>query len=141
VVAHFSLQPYVDFFSTHYEGEDSLQALVKRAWGLEELARWYSEFLADHQAVLERWRTGPTEEQGREAFVGYVLTLTMWRRLPFLDPGLPADLLPPDWPGHDASRTFLRLARTLGPRAFEHVREVMGLPPGAGQLAKLHGGR
>jgi phenylacetic acid degradation operon negative regulatory protein len=140
VVAHFSLEPYVDFFSAHYEGLDTPHALASRAWDLRELSEMYSEFLAGHQATLARWRTPPRDDEGRLAFVDYVCTLTQWRRLPFLDPGLPAELLPDGWPGHEASRSFLRLARTLGPRAFDYVRQVMGLPDEGKQLARLHGG-
>jgi len=140
VVAHFALEPYVDVFTAGYEGYDTLPSLVRRAWGLHELAARYTEFLASHQAVLERWRSKPRDDVGRKAFVDYVFTLTQWRQLPFLDPGLPAELLPDGWPGHEASRQFLTLARLLGPRAFEHVRRVMGAP-GEGRLARLHGGR
>lgn len=140
VVEHFSLERYVDFFSAHYEGADSQHALARRAWDLRELSGMYSDFLSGHQATLARWRTPPGEGEGRQAFVDYVFTLTQWRRLPFLDPGLPAELLPDGWPGHEASRAFLRLARTLGPRAFHHVRETMGLPDEGKQLARLHGG-
>ena len=85
-------------------------------------------------------RAAAGEDEGRAAFVDYVFTLTQWRRLPFLDPGLPAELLPDGWPGHEASRAFLRLARALGPRAFDYVREMMGLPDEGQRLARLHGG-
>src|SRR5207247_9349479 len=128
VVASFGLEPYVHFFSAQFEGPNRLRQVVQRAWQLTDLAAMYSEFLASQQAVLARWRRPPEADEGRRAFVDYVMTLTRWRRLPFLDPGLPADLLPAEWPGHDASRVFLRLARALGPRAFEHVRQVMDVP-------------
>ena len=140
VVSHFGLQPYVDFFSARYEGTGSVPELVGRAWNLEELGRMYTDFLARHQPALERWRTPPAPDEGRQAFIDYVFTLTQWRRLPFLDPGLPPELLPDGWPGHEASRAFLSLARTLGPGAFHYVRQVMGLPDTGQQLARLHGG-
>jgi len=141
VVRSFELEAYVDFFAAQFEGPNELHQLVRRAWQLEDLARLYAEFLVVQEDVLARWRRpagGPGE--GRQAFVDYVMTLTRWRRLPFLDPGLPADLLPDGWPGHEASRAFLRLARTLGPRAFEHVRLVMDVPDRGQRLARLHGG-
>jgi phenylacetic acid degradation operon negative regulatory protein len=32
-----------------------------------------------------------------------------WRRFPFLDPDLPVDLLPADWPAPEAARRFAQL--------------------------------
>ncbi len=32
--------------------------------------------------------------------------LTSWRRLPYLDPGLPLEHLPRDWPGIEAGELF-----------------------------------
>jgi phenylacetic acid degradation operon negative regulatory protein len=140
VVASFGLERYVDIFSARFEGPGELQDVVRRAWELDELAAGYQRFLADHGPVLERWRRPPTAEDGCRAFVDYVMTLTRWRRLPFLDPGLPAELLPDGWPGHAASRAFIRLARALGPTAFEHVRLTMDVPDAGQRLARIHGG-
>ena len=36
------------------------------------------------------------------AFAAYVPMLTAWRRLPYLDPGIPLELLPAGWPGQPA---------------------------------------
>ena len=41
-----------------------------------------------------------------QAFADYVRVLTAWRRLPFLDPGLPPELLPADWHGTRAAELF-----------------------------------
>ena len=50
--------------------------------------------------------------------------LTDWRRLPFLDPGLPADLLPKGWHGACAAGLFDSIERALHAPAQRHVREV-----------------
>ena len=39
--------------------------------------------------------------------------LTEWRRLPYLDPGLPLDVLPPDWNGSRAAELFTDLDGVL----------------------------
>ena len=44
-----------------------------------------------------------------QAFADYVRVLTAWRRLPFLDPGLPPELLPADWHGARAAELFGQL--------------------------------
>lgn len=46
--------------------------------------------------------------------------LTDWRQLPYLDPGLPAELLPDDWVGIRAAELFFTLQSRLenGARAY-----------------------
>ena len=48
-------------------------------------------------------------------------TLTEWRRLAYLDPGLPLPLLPQGWNGVTAGELFDELSRTLSGPAREHA--------------------
>jgi phenylacetic acid degradation operon negative regulatory protein len=59
-----------------------------------------------------------------QAFADYARVLTAWRRLPFLDPGLPHELLPPDWLGARAAELFGQLHDRLARLAREHVLAV-----------------
>ena len=63
-----------------------------------------------------------------QAFADYVRVLTAWRRLPFLDPGLPPELLPADWLGARAAALFAESRGRLAGPACDHVLEVAGLP-------------
>jgi phenylacetic acid degradation operon negative regulatory protein len=54
-----------------------------------------------------------------------VRVLTDWRRLPYLDPGLPAELLPGDWVGIRAADMFFTLQSRLGEAARAHVGHVI----------------
>jgi phenylacetic acid degradation operon negative regulatory protein len=56
--------------------------------------------------------------------VDYVHVLTEWRRLPYLDPGLPPELLPEKWPGARAAELFFDLRALLEERSRRHVRRV-----------------
>lgn len=60
------------------------------------------------------------------AFADYVRVLTDWRRLPFLDPGLPAGLLPADWHGARAAELFDALRTRLAEPAHQHVLAITG---------------
>ena len=60
-----------------------------------------------------------------DAFAAYVPMLTAWRRLPYLDPGLPLEHLPADWPGHRGGRD-LRRARLQTSRGCAHSRACGG---------------
>jgi phenylacetic acid degradation operon negative regulatory protein len=51
-------------------------------------------------------------------------TLDAWRRLPFLDPGLPAELLPRGWQGARAADVFFGLREHLSGAAHRFVDDA-----------------
>jgi phenylacetic acid degradation operon negative regulatory protein len=51
--------------------------------------------------------------------------LTAWRRLPYLDPGLPLEHLPPDWPGIEAAELFALLDSRLREDAHSHAHAIV----------------
>lgn len=60
-------------------------------WDLGALESMYVEFVDGYRDVLDRWEGShqiPAAKEA-EAFADYVSVLTHWRRLPYLDPGLP----------------------------------------------------
>ncbi|WP_338090890.1 PaaX family transcriptional regulator C-terminal domain-containing protein [Planosporangium thailandense] len=75
--------------------------LITDAWDLDDVEKRYLSF-------IERFE-GLTVSSGREAFVNQVLLIQEWRRFPFLDPDLPAELLDHDWPGPRAAAAFHNL--------------------------------
>lgn len=124
MVRRLGLESRVDLYEGHYLGFADLAALVERCWDLEALRALYQRFLADQEPVLRRWeqvRRPAPPGLGREAFVDYVLALQQWRELPYLDPGLPAELLPEGWEGERARRLFQALAERVEPLARGHV--------------------
>jgi phenylacetic acid degradation operon negative regulatory protein len=134
VLDRHGLSGYVDLFSAGHLAYGDVRGQVGRWWDLDRLERLYQEFLDDYGPVLERWRghrarAAGAPADGAAAFADYVLALTAWRRLPFLDPGLPADLLPADWHGLRAARTFAALRARLAPSAQAYVAAVTGQPP------------
>lgn len=68
------------------------------AWNLVNLAKQY-------QAFLDEVDSG-TPASGRDAFAHTILLVDSWRRFPFIDPELPAELLPPEWVGTRAHTAF-----------------------------------
>ncbi len=49
---------------------------------------------------MTRWRDAGDGLPDRDAFVDFTTLSHRWRKFPFLDPGLPVELLPPDWGPH-----------------------------------------
>lgn len=125
------LTEYVDLFRGAHLGTGDVKAKVSQWWDLPALDALYSDFLVRHEDVLARWSGGLAEEpedteQLRQAFADYVPTVTQWRRLPYLDPGLPAEYLPEGWSGLAAEALFAQVHALLGPKAQRYAQSVLG---------------
>lgn len=130
------LTGYVDVFEARYRGFEAVRALVQRSWDLSTLAAGYQRFLADQRPVLQRWESEGAARTDRDAFADYLPALTQWRRLPFLDPGLPPEVLPAGWPGHAASAVFHGLRTRVESRAFAWVRLVVAASRAGGAASR-----
>ncbi len=89
--------------------EGDLGAAVSRWWDLDALRRLHTAFLTEHGAAAAAPAASTVSDAA--AFAAYVRAIDTWRIIPYLDPGLPASLLPADWPGA-ASATLLADLRT-----------------------------
>ena len=124
------LMGYADLFRGSYLGESEVSAKVGQWWDLAALEALYREFLDAHGGQLERWPASPPgagENPGvlRQAFADYVTTVTQWRRLPYMDPGLHQVYLPEDWAGLAAEKLFADLHNRLAPLARQYAQSVL----------------
>ena len=97
-----------------------LTGLLYGSWDLTAIDDGYRDFVAAHGPAAdraERDRPDPAR-----AFTTYLSVLDQWRKLPFRDPGLPAELLAPDWRGPEATAVFERLVVALEEPALTHAR-------------------
>jgi phenylacetic acid degradation operon negative regulatory protein len=92
VLRRLELDTYADLFQAEHLAFDDVTEKVGEWWDLNQLEALYRDFLEAHTPVLQRWRRRRAPHE-RAAFADYVGVLTDWRRLPYLDPGLPAELL------------------------------------------------
>ena len=123
-LTRLGLDGYADLFAASHIAFADLPDLLRRWWDLDELQRLYREFLDAHGAAARRPREFAGPEDDRAAFADYARLVTDWRRLPYLDPGLPAELLPGDWMGIRAADLFFALKARLEDAARAHVRRV-----------------
>jgi phenylacetic acid degradation operon negative regulatory protein len=114
-----SLESYVDLFRADYIAFADLEKMVAQWWDLAAIRSSYLDFIDGFRPVLER-----RQRTASSAFADWVRAVTAWRRLPYLDPGLPAALLPADWPEPAAARLFADLNAALAAPARGHVRSV-----------------
>jgi phenylacetic acid degradation operon negative regulatory protein len=110
LVSELGLTDRVDLFAA-----DPLTADPARWWDLDAIA-------AEYRRYLDAWEPQLAAPGG---FAEHIRHLDAWRRIPFHDPGLPTDALPPDWPGEHAWAVFAELDRQLSPAALTHVRATL----------------
>ncbi len=96
--------------------------LVARVWDLRELAERYTDFALTAAALRSSAGGGMPPERAYPVRAGLV---HRWRSFLFLDPGLPPEVLPADWPGGAARTGFLDVAELLAPAARIFVRQTM----------------
>ncbi|MEU1185855.1 PaaX family transcriptional regulator C-terminal domain-containing protein [Streptomyces sp. NPDC005820] len=106
------LEAYVDFFHGAHLGFAPSVEAVARWWDLTALAKEHEVFLDRHARVLHAWQRRP-DTPPEAAYRDYLLALDSWRHLPYVDPGLPARLLPADWPGARSAAVFHGLHERL----------------------------
>jgi phenylacetic acid degradation operon negative regulatory protein len=126
VLASDGLEPYVDLFRAEYVAFGDPAEKVAQWWDLESLGQLYSEFLETHEPRRAHWTAQREVAPGPQVFGDYIRALTSWRRLPYLDPGLPTDLLPASWSGTRAAETFFDLHRLLAGPAHDFVTAEAG---------------
>ncbi|ALE74068.1 Phenylacetic acid degradation operon negative regulatory protein paaX [Pseudonocardia sp. Ae168_Ps1] len=108
-------------FVGRYGGIGSAAEVVAQAWDLDRVEAAYQEFLDDFGAELDR--TDPGDVLARQ-----VRLVHAWRRFPFLDPELPAELLPDRWAGTRATELFAALHARWDGAARAAWAELAGTP-------------
>lgn len=99
-------------FLVHADPADDMHALANAAWKLGPLAAAYRAFIARF-TPLEKALAADKPVSGADALVARILLIHEFRRIVLRDPGLPAALLPPDWPGATARALAGRIYRRL----------------------------
>ncbi|MCZ0985525.1 PaaX family transcriptional regulator [Streptomyces diastatochromogenes] len=120
------LSEYVHLFASQYVAFSDLRTSVSSWWDFPAIQAQYAAFTDTYGPVAARLTTQSGIDAG-EAFRHYVPMLTQWRRLPYLDPGLPKELLPGDWNAVAARQVFQQLHAVLAEPSLRHVRTVTGL--------------
>jgi phenylacetic acid degradation operon negative regulatory protein len=110
-------------FTAALDGDD--RELAGQAYDLRALREAHRSFLADAESPAE-----PADD--RAALVARLALVHRWRKLLFLDPGLPTELLPADWLGDRAGAAFFAAYRALEAPAWRHYLAVAAATDPAG---------
>jgi phenylacetic acid degradation operon negative regulatory protein len=88
------------------------ERVIEEAWDLPGLRASYEQFIEDFA------RTRP--RGGESFFAAQTALVHAWRRFPFIDPDLPDDLLPRDWPRKRAYELFRARHEQWAPAAQKY---------------------
>lgn len=115
------------------EDPETARRLAARAWPLDAVGARYARFVAAFGPAAASLAEGERPDD-LHALVLRLLLIHEYRRVVLRDPGLPACLLPEDWPGEAARDLCGRLYRSLLPASERwlsvHARTDEGpLPP------------
>jgi phenylacetic acid degradation operon negative regulatory protein len=146
-LAHSGLGGYVNLFRADHLGPGDIACQIQGWWDLDRLRGLYDQFLRTYAPVLSRYRATPDAPRGGSgsparsaapsssvaataaapaaAFADLVSALTDWRRLPYSDPGLPPEVLPPDWAAARAADTFFELYDRLAAPARHFAESIL----------------
>jgi phenylacetic acid degradation operon negative regulatory protein len=118
------LDGYVTTWIGRPDDPASIEDWIGDAWDLSGLAAAYRDFAAAHEPVVAALESEAADD--RAAFAAYLRLLSHWRRLPFMDPGLPRRFLPSPWPGDHAREVFARGRDALEEPGRRHVMATVG---------------
>jgi phenylacetic acid degradation operon negative regulatory protein len=93
------------------------------AWDLDELRRVYTDFIEEFSDLRRRVSNG--DVGAAEGLVARTTIMDRWRNMPNLDPELPHELLPKDWPRDAARSLFVDVYDGLGALAEMRVRQIL----------------
>ncbi|WP_112282318.1 PaaX family transcriptional regulator [Prauserella muralis] len=97
ILTELGLRDAMSFVGAHGAVGDEA-TMVAKAWDLRDLETRYEEFVAEF--------AGLEPASGDAALDAQTRLVHEWRRFPFLDPQLPAPLLPEGWSGARAAEVF-----------------------------------
>lgn len=115
---------FTKLFRANMIGEEDMSENIRLWWDLDSIAASYSQFIHRYSDPLTQ------QDCNQQAFSKHLALVTDWRRLPYLDPGLPLEFLPADWPGRIAEKLFLELHKQLQDAAAARAQTILGQAAG-----------
>lgn len=126
-LSELGVNRWVDIYSADYLGGREPQEVARSLWDLDGLAKRYSEFLAKHEPLAQRFREMDGGRSGlRESlsFVAHVYLVDDWLTTAGEDPRLPEAMLPDHWIGARAREFYRDYASRLAKPAAGYFSEI-----------------
>lgn len=110
----------------NYFGALPAREIVSQCWTLDGLAELYKDFWQRFKPMLDYFRLEPNPNP-LQAFQVRTLVIHAYRRAILNDPQFPAEILPANWPGHEAYALCRDLYNLCCRPAEQHLASVLGI--------------
>lgn len=110
----------IEIFIARHNGFSDPQTIVSRCWDLPTLNERYAAFIGKFARMYESHSyllAGGKDIELSDYFVRRFVLVHQFRRFPYIDPGLPDELLPSDWRGTEAATLFRKYHDLLTDKA------------------------
>jgi phenylacetic acid degradation operon negative regulatory protein len=142
LLKRLNIEQYVHVFTAQHQASTDPCMIVSHCWDLGKIHQKYADFLTEYRPKLEehrkRLQAGETIEPS-ECFVARFNLIHEYRKLPFLDPDLPRELLPENWLRPQAAALFDEYHGLLTEKANEYFDSVSKSYQAQGGLKQLTG--
>lgn len=109
ILEKLKIKEYVQLFHSRHLNHSDARNLICRCWDLDRIHKKYSNFIEEHLPRLKnhkkRLREGESIEPS-ECFAERFKLIDEYRKLPYLDPNLPLEVLPDNWLRPQATALF-----------------------------------
>jgi phenylacetic acid degradation operon negative regulatory protein len=120
VVKSIGVHARIGMFTARHDGLSDPKVMVAHCWNLPAINARYTAFVDKFQPMYEEHRRRMANGDDLDPSQYFVRRFTLiheFRRFPFIDPELPAELLPADWRGTEAANLFHQYHELLAQKA------------------------
>ena len=125
---NLKIQPYIQIFQTRMKNSNNPAEIVARCWDLQKIHKRYNAFIKEYRKKSDDYQKRIDEGENiepSEYFVQRFKLIDDYRRLPYLDPDLPEELLPKNWLRSEAMDLFDRYHEMLTEKANLYFDSVL----------------
>lgn len=127
LIERLGIESFVETFTASHRGHSSEHELAAHCWDLAGINKRYEQFLAKYEPTFEAF-TRREHVPDSECFVQRFLLIHEYRKFFFIDPELPAELLPEGWQGSRARELFHSFHHLLAEPANRFFDSVFEAP-------------
>ncbi|MCR8641811.1 phenylacetic acid degradation operon negative regulatory protein PaaX [Paenibacillus sp. N1-5-1-14] len=130
----YEIADCIELFSSEHMGMSSEQDLVAKCWSLDKINEAYAGFIETYRPAYEKLHDQIEQNheiEDSDCFVVKTQLVHEYRKFLFIDPGLPKELLPELWNGHEADALFRSYYALLDPGAKRYFLHLFETAPDA----------